>query len=80
MTGCQQKMAQKTDEAIAQYRMAIMIDPNYALAHNNIGFSLAEKGNFSEAISHYKTAIRLKPDYADASRNLKKALLRQKSK
>jgi len=33
---------------------------NY-IAHNNLGFSLAEKGNYNEAIVHYHEAIRIAP-------------------
>lgn len=40
------------------------------VAHNNLGVSLAEKGNYNEAIVHYREAIRIFPGYGDAYHNL----------
>ncbi|MBF0608313.1 MAG: tetratricopeptide repeat protein [Magnetococcales bacterium] len=62
------------DEAIAQYREAIRIKPDYATAHNNLGNALSAKGLIDEAIAQYREAIRIKPDYADAYYNLGIAL------
>jgi tetratricopeptide (TPR) repeat protein len=49
------------DGAIAEYREAIRHAPNYADAHNNLGFALAAKGDLDGAIapsSVFTTIIR----------------------
>jgi Flp pilus assembly protein TadD len=58
------------DGAIAEYREAIRLKPDYADAHNNLGVSLQAKGDTDGAIAEYREAIRLKPDVANASSNL----------
>jgi tetratricopeptide (TPR) repeat protein len=46
----------------------------YADAHNNLGYTLFNRGQTSEAINQYQEALRLKPDYAEARDNLTRAL------
>ncbi len=62
------------DGAIAEYREAIRLKPDYADAHNNLGNALRDKGDLEGAIAEYREAIRLKPDYAEAHNNLGLAL------
>ena len=62
------------DEQAAEYREALRISPDYYLAHNNLGFVLAEQGKLAEAIEHYQAALRDKPDYPLALNNLGIAL------
>jgi len=66
-------------EAITYYRKAIELDPNYALAYNNLGASLNEHGKYGEAIAAYRKVIELKPDpyLAPAYSNLGMALADQ---
>jgi tetratricopeptide (TPR) repeat protein len=45
-------------------------DPEYPLAHFNIGNLNDEQGNFPVARKHYLEAIRLNPRYSDAYFNL----------
>jgi tetratricopeptide (TPR) repeat protein len=40
------------------------------LAHNNLGISLGDKGNFDEAIAHFNQAIHIVPRYCDPYYNL----------
>jgi tetratricopeptide (TPR) repeat protein len=47
------------------------------MAYNNLGFALAQAGNYQEAIEQFERALRLKPDDADAHNNFGTALLRQ---
>ena len=56
----------KLEEAIAEYRTAIRLKPDYADAHTNLGAALNDQGKFAEAIPELREAIRLKPDYAGA--------------
>jgi tetratricopeptide (TPR) repeat protein len=65
----------RTDEAIAHYRRAIELQPDYAPAYNNLGVVLRAKGSVDEAIESYRQALSLKVDYPDAHYNLANALL-----
>ncbi len=49
---------------------------NY-VAHNNLGFSLAEKGNYNQAIVHYREAIRILPSFSYSLENLGFILYKQ---
>src|SRR5215475_9946062 len=64
----------KLDEAIAAYRRAIGIKPDYAAAYTTLGIALAEQGRLDEAIAAYRRAIGIKPDLAEAYSNLGAAL------
>ncbi len=64
----------QVDEAIAHYRKALEIKPDYVEAHNNLGNALAGRGEVDEAIAHYRKALEIKPDYAEAHNNLGTAL------
>ena len=60
----------RIDEAIAHYRKALKINPNYAEAHYNLGVALVDRGRTEEAIAQYQKALQLKPDYAMALNHL----------
>jgi tetratricopeptide (TPR) repeat protein len=49
---------------------------NY-VAHNVLGFALADQGRIDEAIGHYREAISLQPNFAEAHANLGVALAKQ---
>jgi protein O-mannosyl-transferase len=66
-------------EAIAQYREAVRIQPDYPEGHFNLGSALAHSSlsdHLPEAVAEYQTAVRLKPDYVEAYYNLGNALSR----
>ncbi|MGE5655405.1 MAG: tetratricopeptide repeat protein [Actinomycetota bacterium] len=67
----------KLEEAIAAYRQAIEINPNYHGTFHNLGDIYQQKGKLEEAVTSYRKAIELKPDYAWSHHNLGDALLRQ---
>jgi len=67
---------QKIEEAISHYKMAIKINPDFALAHNNLGVVLFHAKMTEEAIDYFKEAIRIRPGFAAAQKNLETALLR----
>ena len=60
----------KLPEAIARYRRAIALKPDFAEVHNNFGTLLTNQGKLDEAVVQYQNAIALKPDYAEAHLNL----------
>ncbi len=62
------------DQAIASYRRAIGLKPDFADAFNNLGNALKGKGQIDEAIASFGQAMRLKPGYAEAHNNLANAL------
>ncbi|HME05719.1 MAG TPA: tetratricopeptide repeat protein, partial [Bryobacteraceae bacterium] len=58
-----------------QYRKALEVDANYALAHFNLGNLFDERNDRAKALFHYQAALRIHPNYADAHYNI--ALLYQ---
>ena len=55
--------AKKFAAAQIKFEQAIRDNPNFAEAHNNLGFTLRQQGpqNYSKALEHYNKAIQLKP-------------------
>src|ERR1700722_12925498 len=62
------------DIAVAEYRIAIRLNPNDAGAHSNLGNALADGGDYDGDIAEQKQAIRLKPNVAEVHDNLGIAL------
>ena len=60
--------AKKFAEAQIKFQQALSGNPNFAEAHNNLGYSLRKQGpqNYSKALEHYNKAIQLKPNLAEA--------------
>jgi Tfp pilus assembly protein PilF len=65
------------DASIRNFHEALRINPDNAIAHNNLGVVLARKGNAKEAVSQFSEAIRIDPDYAGAYYNLGKIFANQ---
>jgi tetratricopeptide (TPR) repeat protein len=66
---------ERLTEAIADYREAIRLKPDFAKAHTNLGNALAEvPGRLDDAIAEQDEALRLEPNYAEAHNNLGLAL------
>jgi serine/threonine-protein kinase len=63
----------RTDQAIAEYREAIRLQPDHVSAHHNLAEALRERGRFDEAIPEYREAIRLQPDLVAAHHDLSNA-------
>ena len=51
----------KLDEAVACYRRALELKPDFAEAHNNLGVALQDQGQLDEAVACYRRALELKP-------------------
>jgi tetratricopeptide (TPR) repeat protein len=65
----------RIDQAIAEFRKALEITPDYAEGHDDLGVALAGCGRIYEAIGQYQRALKIKPDYAEALNNLGNALV-----
>ena len=55
------------DEAIADYRHALALRPDYAEAYNNLGLALTARGALGEAGLSFQRALALKPGLLDAA-------------
>ena len=60
--------------AIDCYQEALRIDPNYILAHNNLGNSLRFLGRHSEALELFQKTVSLDPEYREAYLNMANVL------
>ena len=65
------------DEAIAQYRVALQLDPTDPAVHNNLAAALTEGGMIDEAITQLRAALQLNPADQDVQANLREALARR---
>jgi len=52
----------KKQEAIEEYKKAVIYDPNYVIAYNNLANAMNDLGNFAEAIEYYNKALTAKYD------------------
>ena len=59
--------AKKFAAAQIKFEQAIHDNPDFAEAHNNLGFTLRQQGpqNYAKALEHYNKAIQLKPSMAE---------------
>ena len=60
----------KLDEAIAELREAIQLQPEHADARNYSGNALYLLGRTEESVNEYNEAIRIDPQHQDAHLNL----------
>ena len=65
------------ENSITLFEHALKSTSENYVAHNNLGFSLAEKGNNDEAIVHYREAIRIFPSFGYGLENLGFILYKQ---
>ena len=63
------------DIAVTKFEQALVLAPEYAEAHYNLGVTLRELDKIEEAIKSYKKAISIKNAYPNAHFNLGNALL-----
>jgi protein O-GlcNAc transferase len=67
----------RLDEAVAAFRRAIGIKPDFAEAHYYLGNALLRQGKSEEAIAACRRTIGIKPEFAEAHYNLGIALAAQ---
>jgi len=58
------------DKATTEYERALEINPNHAMAHNNLGCIYLMKGVLDKATTEYERALEINPNYAVAHNNL----------
>lgn len=63
----------RLDEAAAEFREAVRLNPSSALAHTDLGYVLFLQGRRQEAIDHHQEALRLQPGFSLARHNLELA-------
>jgi tetratricopeptide (TPR) repeat protein len=66
--------AGRLDEAIADYKQALAINPHYAEANNNFGQALTERGRPRDGIELFRAAHKANPNLIEAHNNLGNAL------
>jgi len=59
-----------SSEVIEALKQAIRINPDYAVAHFNLGLTYDELGRYNEAIEAYKQAIKINPDDSSTHKSL----------
>ena len=55
------------EAARAAFQRAIEIDPEYAMAHANLGISLGKLGNAAQSVEHLERALQLNPQISDGA-------------
>ncbi|MDP1580833.1 MAG: tetratricopeptide repeat protein, partial [Candidatus Didemnitutus sp.] len=65
------------DDAIAAYRRAVALAPNYAIAQSNLGLALARRGDNADALAALQTAVNLAPRDVALRNNLANFLAAQ---
>ena len=58
------------DKAILGFHTVLILKPDSAVVHYNLGLAYESKGWTKQAAEQYQIAIQLKPNYADAHNNL----------
>jgi tetratricopeptide (TPR) repeat protein len=48
---------------------ALMINPFFVEAHDNIGVAFVNKGNIEKAVSHFRIALQINPEYQPAKKH-----------
>jgi Flp pilus assembly protein TadD len=67
----------RTDEAVFHLRRAIILYPDFVMAHNDLGAQLLEQGKLDEAAQELRTAIKLDGNSFNPALNLGIVLVQQ---
>jgi tetratricopeptide (TPR) repeat protein len=60
----------RAEEAISCYQKAILLDPSYVVAYNDLGIAFEREGWTERAKQMYLEAIKIAPDYPNSYTNL----------
>jgi len=58
------------EPAAKMFKQAVVIKPDYAEAHKNLGIALKDLGKFDSAVMSFKQSITLEPNHVDTHYNL----------
>jgi tetratricopeptide (TPR) repeat protein len=72
--GIELALKERNDDAIAEFRAAVVLDPDYVEARNNLGMVFKREGELDRAIAEFQTSVKLDPEDADSHENLASAL------
>jgi protein O-mannosyl-transferase len=61
-------------ESKKEFQIALMLNPVYTEAHNNLGYILSREGDYKAAEAEFRTALSYTPDFESAQLNLKNVL------
>jgi Tfp pilus assembly protein PilF len=64
-------------DSVTLFDHAVKVTRRNAVAHNNLGVALVERGELGKAVAHYREALRIKPRYVEAHCNLAIAAIKQ---
>ncbi|MEP6486115.1 tetratricopeptide repeat protein [Microcoleus vaginatus GB2-A3] len=64
------------DEAVAAYKKAIELNPNFSWSYHSLGDVLLKLEKWEEAVAAYKKAVELNPNFSWSYHNLGDALLK----
>ncbi|MCD6040562.1 MAG: pilus assembly protein TadD [Burkholderiales bacterium] len=67
---------QRYEEAIRQFRAAVVLAPHEAYVHNNLGYAYLLNGAHADAVKVFEEAIRLDPEHGKSRENLSVAQAR----
>jgi len=65
----------RLDEALASYRQALLLSPDFPEAHHNLGRAYLDLGQLDSAVASCHRAVQFKPRCAEAHETLGNALL-----
>src|SRR5438046_6432748 len=63
----------RSDEAIAEYRKVLELEPDNSVVRNNLGALYSRDGRYEEAVREFEELLRRDPTNATAKGNLENA-------
>ncbi len=63
----------KTDQAIAQYKLALQMNPKLHRAYNLLGLALMSKSQYASAVDIFKMSVNIDPNILQSQANLARA-------
>ena len=67
------------EAALNEFQEALRLNPDYVIAHYNLGIFYGVNGRIDEAIREFQAAVRIQPDFTNAQINLALALSLKKN-
>jgi tetratricopeptide (TPR) repeat protein len=74
--GVRARVAKDWPTAVAAFRKAVDLRPDFAEAWNELGFALRNVGRYPESLTAYDNALRLRPNFPEALEYLGEAYVK----